>query len=80
MANTFIYIGLGIMLIGAVYEFFVAVKGYHSSKGQWWQRFQLNAFYQGPPDPKMRRLIKIWMLIMITGFAFTGIGISIGLG
>lgn len=80
MANTFIYCGLGIMLLGALFGFFVAVKGYRHTdwskvkKISYWGKFQ-----RGKLTPQMKRLIWIWAGVMILGFALTGVGISLGI-
>lgn len=80
MANIFIYIGFGIMLIGAAYGIFVAIKGIESRKrnGDKVHSF-ITGFQFGPVSPEMKRLMIIWGIIMLMGFIFTGIGLAIGL-
>lgn len=79
MYSIIIYCGLGILLIGSIFGFYVAYKGLRDSNGGLARSIKLNVFTQGPPSPYMRKLIKIWLAIMLIGFIITGIGISIGL-
>lgn len=80
MANIFIYTGLVIMLVGAVFGFFVAIKGYRETDWQDVKKISIWAgFQRGPLNPAMRRLTKIWAALMLIGIILLAIGISIGL-
>ncbi|MDO4319022.1 MAG: hypothetical protein Q4C34_00460 [Bacteroidales bacterium] len=80
MASIFIYAGLGIMLVGAAYGIYVAVKGLETRKGDSSKPHPFIAGFQfGPVSPEMRRLITVWGVIMIVGLIVTGIGVAIGL-
>lgn len=79
MTNVLIYGGLGIMLLGAVFGFFVAVKGYRATDWSKVKRMQVNLFHQGSTTPRMKRLILAWGIIMIIGLIITGIGIATGI-
>ncbi len=73
-ADWFIYPGLGILLLGAIFGFYVAYKGYRSTDWSNLKRISARAtFFRGEPTPAMKKLI-----IMIAGFILLAIGISIG--
>lgn len=80
MANAFIYAGLIVMLTGAVFGLFVAVKGYRQSD---WHSIGKISYYarftHGGTSPEMKRLTRIWGIIMVAGLILTGIGLAIGL-
>ncbi len=78
MASIFIYCGLGILLAGTFYGLFVACKGLKESGGILRRPMPFKTFSQGPPTPKMRKLIRYWYIIMLTGLIITGIGLAIG--
>lgn len=78
-ADWFIYPGLGILLLGAIFGFYVAYKGYRSTDWSNLKRISSRAvFFRGEPTPSMKKLIRTWMIIMIAGFILLAIGISIG--
>lgn len=79
MANIFIYSGLGILILGSLFGIYIAVRGIKESGGKFSSELQLNPFNLVNRSPIMKRLTKIWMIIMVIGFIVTGIGISIGL-
>ncbi len=80
MANVFIYAGLIVMLAGAVFGLFVAVKGYLQSD---WRSIGKISYYarftHGSTSPEMKRLTRMWGIIMVAGLILTGIGLAIGL-
>lgn len=81
MANSFIYSGLAVMLLGAVFGIFVAVKGFRETEWTEAKRISIRgSFTRGYVSPRMKKLIRIWVLVMIAGFLITGIGLAIGLG
>ena len=68
------------MFLGAVFGFFVAIKGYSETRERGINRFQVSAFFNhSDPSPTLRRLVRIWTLIMMAGIALTAIGIARGL-
>lgn len=80
MTNILIYGGLGILLLGSVFGFFVAYKGYKETDWGGVKRISARgAFTRGPKTPAMKRLVRLWLAIMILGFVLLGAGISIGL-
>lgn len=79
MANIFIYTGIGIMLLGALYGVCIAVKGIGSRKGNGSEIQNMFSFQFGSVSPGMKKLIAIWGAVMIVGFIITGIGLAIGL-
>lgn len=80
MANIFIYTGLAILLIGVVFGFVVAVKGYRATDWHSVKKISYRGMFQrGEPTPQMKTLIRIWGAVMILGFIITGIGLAIGL-
>lgn len=80
MTNVFIYGGLGILLIGAVFGLFVAIKGYkEQNRNGKNHAFLSGVFMRGPMTPEMRKLVSIWGGITIVGFIILVIGISTGL-
>ena len=80
MVNLFIYTGLTIMLIGALFGFFVAYKGYKETNWKEVNKISSRAlFMRGPRTPQMKKLSNIWRIIMIIAFVVVGIGIAIGL-
>lgn len=80
MANAFIYAGLIVMLTGAVFGLFVAVKGYRQSD---WRSIGKISYYarftRGNSSPEMKRLTHMWGIIMVAGLILTGTGLAIGL-
>lgn len=80
MVNFFIYSGLGIMLLGALYGLCIAVKGYLSRIKSGENRSNIfNGFMPGNVSSQMRKLIRTWGIIMIAGAILTGIGLALGL-
>lgn len=80
MADIFIYTGLGIMLLGAIFGLGVAVKGYKETDWSGVRKISIwGGFQRGGISPVMRKLTYIWVGIMIMGFIFVGIGLSVGL-
>lgn len=80
MGNILMYTGLGIMLLGAIFGFFVAVKGYKETDRSGVKKISLWAgFQRGPMNPAMKRLTKIWGVIMFAGLVIVFTGIAIGL-
>lgn len=79
MANIFIYIGIAIMLLGALYGVCIAVKGIRSRKSNSSEIQNIFSFQFGSVSPGMEKLIAIWGIVMIAGFIITGIGLAIGL-
>ncbi len=77
MANIFIYTGIVIMLLGALYGVCIAVKGIRGRKGN--ESENMFSFQFGSVSPGMKKLIAIWGAVMIVGFIITGIGLAIGL-
>ena len=74
-----IYGGLGLLLLGTLFGFVVAVKGHKAT--DWKNVKNISArgrFYWGDVSPEMRRLARVWTGIMIVGFILIGIGLSIG--
>lgn len=60
MANIFIYGGLGVMLFGAVFGFYVALKGYKSTGWDNIKRITTRGqFMRGPMTPQMKKLVRI---------------------
>lgn len=77
-ADWFIYPGLWILLLGAIFGFYVAYKGYRSTDWSNLKRISSRAvFFHVEPTPAMKKLIRTWMIIMIAGFILLAIGISI---
>ena len=81
MANVFIYAGLIVMLAGAVFGLFVAVKGYRQTD---WRKAGRISYYArfthgNSHSPEMKKLTRIWGIIMLAGLILTAIGIAIGL-
>ncbi len=79
MANIFIYIGFCIMLLGALYGIYVAIKGIRMRKTDGVEKLNMFNFQFGSVNPEMKRLITIWGIIMVVGFIVTGIGLALGL-
>lgn len=77
MANFFIYTGLVILLTGAVFGIYVGIQGIRSRKNHSGKFSLLAAWQFGPVSPEMKRLIKIWRILMLIGGIITGIGIAI---
>ena len=59
MANILIYSGLGIMLLGALYGIFVAVKGIERRKESGLRN--VFCFRLGSVQPQMKKLITIYL-------------------
>lgn len=69
------------MLVGAIFGLIIAVKGYMQTEWRQVRRISYwNNFQFGQMSPQMRKLTRIWAIIMVLGFILTGIGLSIGLG
>lgn len=80
MADVFIYSGLGILLLGAVYGLCIAVKGYRDGRKRGESNLSLFfGFNFGSATPQMRRLTVIWGIISIIGFIVLVIGLATGL-
>lgn len=79
MADIFIYSGLGIMLLGALYGIYVAIRGIRSRKDDGSGMLSAFNFQFGSVNPEMKRLIINWGIIMVAGFIVTCIGLAIGL-
>ena len=77
MANFFIYTGLAILIIGSVYGIYVGIQGIRSRNNHDGKFSLLPAWQFGPVSPEMKKLIKIWGIIMVVGGIITGIGIGI---
>ena len=68
------------MLLGSIFGFFVAVKGYKETDWDSIKRISIRGtFMRGPTTPAMKKLVRIWAGAMILGFILVAIGISIGL-
>ncbi|MEE1208215.1 MAG: hypothetical protein UHP27_08645 [Muribaculaceae bacterium] len=77
MSNAIIYTGLATMLTGAVYGLVVAIICYRRQRRQPLPaHWRFNTFSQRKPDPKMKRLVRIWYMLMALGLVLTGIGIT----
>lgn len=79
MANIFIYTGFGIMLLDALYGIYIAVKGIKSRNANSLEKHNIFNFQFGSVSPEIKKLVTVWGVIMILGFAITGIGLAIGL-
>lgn len=79
MVNLFIYTGFGILLIGAVYGLFIAIKGFKTTDWTGSSRNHESSFNRGKNSPIMKKLTKIWYVTMLIGFMFIATGITIGL-
>lgn len=75
MADIFIYSGLAIMLLGAIFGFFVALRGYRSTDWKFVRRIQPNAFSHGNTSAAQKRLQRCWAAAMAIGIAITGLGV-----
>ena len=73
MSDILIYCGLGLMLIASIYGLFVAIKGYRRQHSVGLLSFPVS----NPPDPTIKRLIKIWGILMFAGFVIIGIGMIV---
>lgn len=76
MANLLIYGGLIIFLIGSAYGLFVAIKAFRQSGGNG----LLCPDFSAPGSrltPQMRKLTKIWAVIMVVGLMTVTIGMII---
>lgn len=68
------------MLIGALFGFYVAVKGFRATDWPGIKKISImSGFQRGKNSPEMKRLTRIWMGVMIAGFILTGIGLTIGI-
>lgn len=79
MANVFIYAGLCIMLLGALYGIYVAITGMRDRNEDRLKKQNMFGVHFGFMTPKMKKLMTVWGIIMVLGFIITGIGIAIGL-
>lgn len=79
MANVFIYAGLCIMLLGALYGIYVAITGMRDRNEDRLKKQNMFGVHFGSMTPKMKKLMTVWGIIMVLGFIITGIGIAIGL-
>lgn len=80
MASAFIYVGLGILLIGAIFGLYVAIRGF--KKTGWKMVTELHVWDNmpnGTASPVMQKLTWTWGGIMAIGFFVVFIGLLIGL-
>lgn len=77
MANLLIYGGLGLLIIGACFGIFIAIKG--GRETGWADVRGLSLFNHDKISPQMKKLTSVWAVIMIIGLLIAGIGLAIGL-
>lgn len=61
------------LLLGAIFGVFVAVKGYKATDWGKTRRIIGDSFYYGNVDPKMKKLVRIWVIMMFSGFILEGV-------
>lgn len=79
MTNFFIYGGLGILLLGAIFGLCAAIEG---SRSQGWkpsEMFRLDFRNHGPMPRQVKKLVITWGIVTILGFIILGIGLCMGL-
>lgn len=80
MVDFLIYIGFGVMLVGALFGIVVAVKGMRENNWADVRNISLwSPFHRKQLSPLMRRLTGAVGLLMLAGMVLAGIGIIIEL-
>ncbi len=73
MASTIIYIGTGILLLGALIGFIAAIIAYAKKR----KIALTNPFITGAIPMPLKRFLRAWLLIMSIGFITIAIGSAI---
>lgn len=79
MASLFIYIGFAVLLISAVFGLFIAFRGFRENGG--FSKFRFAALVSNHNDSagnSIHRLVRLWLISMVTGIALVGVGAIIG--
>lgn len=80
MTDVFTYSGLAMVLIGTVLGLYIAIKGYKSTEWSRLKKIYVWAdFQRGPISPQIRRLSRLWTVIMIVGLILIGTGMTVGI-
>lgn len=76
MANIYIYGGLGLLCLGAVFGLSVAIKGYVQAESYEAEKPASDKFSQDSLSPLFKKIFKTWAFIMASAFVVLAIGMS----